>query len=51
MGKGPAEALPSIGGFVPETPFFLAPMAGFTDYAYRNICGEMYTALTPSASE
>ena len=45
MEKGPAEALPSIGGFVPETPFFLAPMAGFTDYAYRNICGEMGASL------
>lgn len=42
---GLAKALPAIGGFIPETPFFLAPMAGFTDFAFRNICGEMGASL------
>ena len=35
-----------IGTFKPETPFFLAPMAGFTDSAYRTICGRMGASLT-----
>lgn len=35
-----------IGSFLPDTPFFLAPMAGFTDSAYRTLCGEMGAALT-----
>ena len=35
----------SIGNFVPKSPFFLAPMAGFTDLTYRNICGRMGAAL------
>ena len=35
----------SIGSFIPETPFFLSPMAGFTDSTYRNICGGMGASL------
>lgn len=35
----------SIGNFTPETPFFLSPMAGFTDSTYRNICGNMGASL------
>ena len=35
-----------IGTFAPESPFFLAPMAGFTDLSYRTICGSMGAALT-----
>lgn len=35
----------SIGRFTPETPFFLSPMAGFTDSTYRNICGSMGASL------
>ena len=35
-----------IGNFTPESPFFLAPMAGFTDLSYRTICGKMGAALT-----
>ena len=35
----------SIGKFTPETPFFLAPMAGFTDSTYRTICGRMGASL------
>ena len=35
----------SIGSFTPATPFFLAPMAGFTDSTYRNICGHMGASL------
>ena len=35
----------SIGGFRPDTPFFLAPMAGFTDSTYRDICGNMGASL------
>ena len=35
----------AIGGFVPENPFFLAPMAGFTDLSYRVICEEMGAGL------
>ena len=34
-----------IGDFLPSTPFFLAPMAGFTDLTYREICGNMGAAL------
>lgn len=39
------KEIKTIGGFRPESPFFLAPMAGFTDKAYRTICGEMGAAL------
>lgn len=35
----------SIGNFTPSTPFFLAPMAGFTDLTYREICGKMGASL------
>lgn len=35
----------TIGGFIPSTPFFLAPMAGFTDLTYREICGKMGASL------
>ena len=35
-----------IGNFLPENPFFLAPMAGFTDTTYRTLCGEKGAALT-----
>ena len=35
----------SIGSFTPKTPFFLAPMAGFTDVTYRNICGRHGASL------
>ncbi len=38
--------LPAIGGFRPASPFFLAPMAGFTDGACRRLAGEMGAALT-----
>lgn len=31
---------PSIGNVVPRSPFFLAPMAGFSDAAFRSICAE-----------
>ena len=34
-----------IGDFCPENPFFLAPMAGFTDLSYRTLCGEMGASL------
>ncbi|MGI6177110.1 MAG: tRNA dihydrouridine synthase DusB [Eubacterium sp.] len=30
----------NIGNVVPKSPFFLAPMAGFSDAAYRSICAE-----------
>lgn len=33
-------------GFVPKTPFFLAPMAGITDAAFRMICTEYGAAVT-----
>ena len=36
----------TIGDFSPENPFFLAPMAGFTDLTYRTLCGEMGASLT-----
>lgn len=36
----------SIGSFTPVSPFFLAPMAGFTDSTYRTICSKMGAALT-----
>ena len=35
-----------IGTFSPETPFFLAPMAGFTDSVYRGICQKAGASLT-----
>ena len=35
-----------IGDFCPDNPFFLAPMAGFTDLSYRTLCGEMGASLT-----
>ena len=35
-----------IGNFSPESPFFLAPMAGFTGKAYREICRSMGAAVT-----
>lgn len=35
-----------IGTFSPETPFFLAPMAGFTDSVYRGICRKAGASLT-----
>lgn len=35
----------SIGSFKPRSPFFLAPMAGFTDATYRMICGNKGAAL------
>ena len=38
--------LKSIGDFTPETPFFLAPMAGFTDGTFRRICEELGAGLT-----
>ena len=38
--------LRSIGDFTPETPFFLAPMAGFTDGSFRRICEELGAGLS-----
>lgn len=35
----------SIGSFTPDSPFFLAPMAGFTDLTYREICGGQGASL------
>ena len=35
----------SIGNFVPDSPFFLAPMAGFTDLAFRTLCSKMGAPL------
>ena len=35
-----------IGDFIPDSPYFLAPMAGFTDISYRTICKEMGASLT-----
>ncbi|MBO4235276.1 MAG: tRNA dihydrouridine synthase DusB [Firmicutes bacterium] len=35
----------NIGSFTPSTPFFLSPMAGFTDVTYRDICGRMGASL------
>ncbi len=46
MKKTIDHTLKSIGQFIPDNPFFLAPMAGFTDSAYRTICGEMGASLT-----
>ena len=36
----------TIGDFCPENPFFMAPMAGFTDVAYRTIISDMGAGLT-----
>lgn len=36
----------SIGGFRPENPFFLAPLAGISDAPMRRICGSMGASLT-----
>lgn len=30
--------LPDIGGFRPDSPFFLAPLAGISDSAFRKLC-------------
>ena len=35
----------SIGSFTPSSPFFLAPMAGFTDATYRMICAARGASL------
>lgn len=35
----------SIGSFQPETPFFLAPLAGITDKAMRSLCAEQGASL------
>lgn len=36
----------SIGDFTPDNPFFLAPMAGFTDMSFRTLCSGFGAALT-----
>ena len=33
-------------GFKPENRFFLAPMAGITDAAFRRICGDFGASVT-----
>ena len=38
--------LRSIGDFTPETCFFLAPMAGFTDGSFRRICQDLGAGLS-----
>ncbi len=45
MTNEPRCPLNKIGDFCPDNPFFLAPMAGFTDKAYRSLCGEMGASL------
>lgn len=37
-----------LGSIVPDNPFFLAPLAGVTDSAFRSICREQGAALTYS---
>lgn len=39
------EALLRIGDIEFDTPFFLAPMAGFTDKVYRILCAEMGASM------
>jgi tRNA-dihydrouridine synthase B len=39
---------PPIGAFRAKTPFFLAPMAGYTDSVYRGICSKMGASLVYS---
>ncbi len=36
----------TIGNFKPKNPYFLAPMAGFTDLSFRTICSRMGAGLT-----
>ena len=36
----------TIGDFVPVNPYFLAPMAGFSDSAYRTLCQNLGAGLT-----
>ncbi len=40
-----AKQLFSIGSFRPETPFFLAPLAGITDKAMRSLCAKQGASL------
>ena len=35
-------------GFTPKNRFFLAPMAGITDAAFRTVCAEQGAAVTYS---
>ncbi|MDR2295390.1 MAG: tRNA dihydrouridine synthase DusB [Clostridiales Family XIII bacterium] len=43
-----AGALARIGGFAPENPFFLAPLAGVTDSSFRGLCRAQGAALVCS---
>ena len=40
-----AKQLFSIGSFQPDTPFFLAPLAGITDKAMRSLCAKQGASL------
>ena len=40
-----AKQLFSIGNFQPDTPFFLAPLAGITDKAMRSLCAKQGASL------
>ncbi len=42
------KKIDNIGNVVPENPFFLAPLAGVTDSAFRRICKEQGASLVYS---
>lgn len=39
------DAIETMRGYIAENPFFLAPMAGWTDAVYREICREFGSGL------
>lgn len=44
-GRNFVKTLFKIGDFCPETPFFLAPLAGITDKAMRSLCAQQGASL------
>ncbi len=39
------EEKPALAGFLLRNPFFLAPVAGYSDAAFRSVCSEMGAAI------